>query len=294
MPFTVFGESLVDIKRSGSTTTVRTGGSPLNVAVGLARLGADVEFATSFGRDPYGEIVLAHLTTAGVALTPGSVGETPTSVAEATVGEDGSATYRFELIWNPSVSPGRSAIAGHFGSISSVLEPGATLVLQWATSLPTRTVVSFDPNLRPSITGTGPSLRDAVSRAVAVADIVKLSREDLDCLGDPALPASWIEGGTTLVVVTDAERGARLMTAAGRLDLPARIVSVVDTIGAGDSFMAGLLWSLGRGGLLDHAALRSAPIDQLARHVAFAVDCASVTVGREGADPPRLAEIEKI
>jgi fructokinase len=294
LPIAVFGESLVDVLRSGSEFTARAGGSPLNVAVGLARLGAEVEFATSVGRDDHGVAVIEHLAAAGVQVTGGSVGAGPTSVAEASIGADGSASYRFELAWDPDVAPERPAVAGHFGSISAVLEPGAQRVLEWAANLSDEVVVSFDPNIRPSITGTGDDLRAAVSRAVAVADIVKLSSEDLDLLGDPDLPARWIDGGASLVVVTLGERGAWLATAAGEAERPAPIVSVVDTIGAGDSFMAGLLWSLGHGGLLDRNSLRGASIDTLARHAAFAMDCAAVTVGREGADPPWPGELSRM
>ena len=124
MPIAGFGESLVVIMRSSSGASIRPGGSPLNVAVGLARLGADVEFATSVGEDASGDLVLEHLTAAGVHVTPGSVGDAPTSTDEAIVGADGGATYRIDLHWAPSTSPRRPAIAAHLGSISSVLQPG--------------------------------------------------------------------------------------------------------------------------------------------------------------------------
>ncbi|MBN9375644.1 MAG: hypothetical protein J0I40_09685 [Cellulomonas sp.] len=149
MPIAVFGESLVDIVHSKSGASVRPGGSPLNVAVGLARLGADVEFATSVGEDTYGNLVLEHLTAAGVHVTPGSVGDAPTSAAEAIIGADGSASYRFDLQWAPSAKPQRAAIAGHLGSVSAVLQPGATCVVEWAADLSAESLVSFDPNIRP-------------------------------------------------------------------------------------------------------------------------------------------------
>lgn len=288
----VFGEALVDIARSGRGEVVRPGGSPLNVAVGLARLGADVEFATSVGQDAYGEVVLAHLAGAGVSLSPGSVQQHRTSVAEADLGTDGSATYRFDLAWDPTAWPSRSATVGHIGSISAVLQPGAERVLQWAASLRNEAVVSFDPNVRPSITGGGPALRDAIERAVAVSDIVKLSSEDLEVLGDPGLPDVWLGRGAALVIVTEGERGARLTSAGGTVLIPTRSVRVADTIGAGDSFMAGLLWSLGAAGLLERRALREASIDELSHHVTFAMRCAAITVGREGADPPTLQELD--
>ena len=283
----------MDLTRAGDRLTARPGGSPLNVAVGLARLGADVEFATSFGRDVNGQLLGEHLAASGVNITPSSVGEAMTSIAEATIGVDGSASYRFDLRWDPDVTPARPAVAGHVGSISSVLEPGSRRVIEWAAGLRSRSVISFDPNIRPSITGLGPSLRDAVDRVAALADIIKLSSEDLGFLADEDLPDRWANDGAALVLVTEGERGAMLTTATDRVHVPARAIDVADTIGAGDSFMAGLLFSLGRDGLLDRSALRATHIDELARHAAFAVDCAAITVGREGADPPTLDEVTR-
>lgn len=288
LQFAVFGESLVDITRIDGSVHVRPGGSPLNVAVGLARLGADVEFATSIGRDPFGDAIRAHLAAAGVDLAPGSLESMSTSVAEASIAADGSADYRFDLGWDPAGVPTQKAAAAHFGSIAAVLDPGAQRVLDWVGAVRNKTIVSFDPNVRPSITGTGPVLRDAVNRAAARADIIKASAEDLSLLGDANLPERWLDGGATVVIVTDGEHGARLVTRAESIHVPARIANVVDTIGAGDSFMAGLLWSLGVGRLVDRGALAAASVDELTRHVRFAAGCAAVTVSREGADPPTL------
>lgn len=288
LQFAVFGESLVDITRIDGSVHVRPGGSPLNVAVGLARLGADVEFATSIGRDPSGAAIRAHLAAAGVDLAPGSLEGTSTSVAEASIAADGGADYRFDLAWDPAGVPTGRAAAAHFGSIAAVLDPGAQRVLDWVGAVRDEAIVSFDPNVRPSITGTGPALRDAVNLAAARADIIKASAEDLGFLGDANLPERWLDAGATVVIVTDGGHGARLATHAGSIHVPARVAKLVDTIGAGDSFMAGLLWSLGAGHLLDRGALAAASIDELARHVRFAAGCAAVTVSREGADPPTL------
>lgn len=287
----VFGESLVDITRTAGASRAWPGGSPMNVALGMARLGVEVEFATSIGQDTYGDLIRTHLAASGVQLTAGSVDDSATSVAEATIGVDGSATYRFEMTWNPNAEPlGRPAIA-HFGSISAVLEPGADKVLNWITDLPPSTIVSFDPNVRPSITGSGPQLRAAIDRAAGNADIIKMSSEDLELLDDPHLVSRWLQGRTKVVLVTDGDKGAQLITLDREIRLPAPRVRVADTIGAGDSFMAALLSSLSSADVHSRDQLEAASVDDLASHAEFAIRCAAITVSREGANPPTLAEV---
>ena len=287
----VFGESLIDRKRSDTAVTATPGGSPLNVAVGLARLGADVEFATEIGRDDFGDLILAHLHDSGVEITPGSIVDQPTSVAEAVIGADQSARYTFALTWDASAVPVRPAEAAHFGSIAAILEPGAERVLTWARDIRKSALVSFDPNVRPALMGSDAHLCDAVHRAAGLADIVKLSDEDLDLLGPGDHIGRWLDAGTSVVVVTEAERGARIRTAQDETRVAAPAVTVWDTIGAGDSFMAGLLWSLGGAGLFSRTVLASTSVLDLAAHARFAAACAAVTVSREGANPPRRDEL---
>lgn len=287
----VFGESLVDVIRTSGASQARPGGSPLNVAVGLARLGAEVEFATSFGRDDAGRAIAEHLEGAGVAVTTGSLGDAPTSVAEASIDEAGHARYTFDITWDPAVEPQSPAAVAHVGSISAVLVPGAGRVLEWVRSVRATTVVSYDPNIRPSITGG--NVRADVDRVAALADIVKVSAEDVHALAssEGELVDGWLSGGCSLVLVTDGENGVRFSTRAGTRTIPAVASSVVDTVGAGDSYMAGLLWSLATASLLDRALLGAASLDEFARHAAFAAGCAAITVGREGADPPSLRDV---
>lgn len=291
----VFGESLVDVIDSPTGTRARPGGSPLNVAVGLARLGADVEFATSFGIDEHGRAIDAHLRAAGVRITDGSMTGAPTSIADATIDADGHADYAFEISWAPAVAPLRPAAVAHVGSIGALLEPGCRDVRAWVESVHEHSLVSFDPNIRPAITGVDAAVVTRIDELAGAADIVKISAEDVAALGanPDEIVGRWLARGCSVVIITDGDRGVRVSHGGGDLVVPAVHARVVDTVGAGDSFMAGLLWSLGVSGLLDRDRLRAADLSELARHAAFAAGCAAVTVGREGADPPSWREVSE-
>lgn len=290
----VVGEALVDVVDG----VPHVGGSPLNVAVGLARLGCDVAFAGRFGVDEYGSLIGDHLRANRVRclLEPD---DKPSSVAIATLDPTGSAAYEFQLAWElPRLSewlPGalRGARAVHTGSIATVLSPGAGTVLEAVEQAHAEGVlVSFDPNCRPSITPDATAARATVEAFVALSDVVKASDEDLRWLyPDRSVDASaeaWRQLGPALVVVTRGSEGALAAHAGGLVKVSARPVSVADTVGAGDSFMAALL-----AGVLDLGddplgALTPATIEALLRQAAAA---ASVTVGRAGANPPTREEL---
>lgn len=290
----VVGEALVDVV--GGLPHV--GGSPLNVAVGLARLGCEVTFVGRFGRDEFGSLIDDHLRANGVAclLAPD---DKASSVAIATLDPTGSAAYEFQLVWElPLVSewlPGalEGARALHTGSIATVLSPGAGSVLEAVERARAEGVlVSFDPNCRPTITPDASAARSAVETFVALSDVVKASDEDLLWLyPDRSVEESaeaWRRLGPALVVVTRGSAGALGAHAGGLERVAARPVSVADTVGAGDSFMAALL-----AGVLDLGddplgELTPAAIESL---LAQAAAAASITVGRAGANPPTREEL---
>lgn len=298
-PFLVLGESLVDlVPHADGTRSERSGGSPANVAVALARLGAEVALATAVGPDERGRRVLEHLRTAGVALACDPVVLGRTSTAAATLGEDGSASYVFDVSGDlraPDPEPARQHV--HAGSIAAVLEPGASVVVESLAAHASSATLSYDVNARPAVTGAGPGLTDAVLRIVGVVDLVKASDEDLAIvfpgLGVAAAVDRLLAAGPAAVVVTRGARGASCATARGWVDAPAEPTTVSDTIGAGDSFCAALLHDLHAAGRLGRGSepLATAPREVWERALGRANAAAAVTVSRPGADPPTLAEL---
>ena len=301
----VIGESLTDlVQRSDGSTEEHVGGSPANVAIGLARLGHEVTFATQLGADERGATIASHLEGEGVSLAEGSVSRigSPTSVATSTLDASGQAAYSFELAWElPRGHPPEGLTHVHTGSIAATLEPGASAVLATIEGARPGATISYDLNVRPSLMGEPHEVRAKVEALIGLSDVVKASDEDIAWLYDGA-PVSdllrlWGQLGPALTVVTRGASGALVgLPVSGELtsvDAPA--VRVVDTIGAGDSFMAGLLSGLLDAGLLGgiqaRERLRSASLADVRPAVDRALACAAITVSRAGANPPRLAEL---
>lgn len=296
----VVGESLIDIVRGadGSTTEV-PGGSAANVAVALARLDRAVRFATSWGDDARGDVLAAWLARdrVGLATDPHAVARTSTALA--TLGSDGKATYEFDLAWrlNP-LADGPAPLAVHTCSLGAVLSPGAGDVMAMLEGLRSIATVSYDVNVRPAITGTGPDLRARVETVAALSDLVKASDEDLAALygeGDPVASAKRLLAlGPAAVVITRGADGATWVTSQQEVDVAAVPVVVADTIAAGDTFCAGLLdamWQHDLLGAAHRAALQDAPRNVVVDVLAHAARAAAVTVGRPGADPPYRREL---
>lgn len=299
----VVGEALVDVvhARDGSVTE-HVGGSPANVALGLARLGRGVDLLTWFGDDERGRRIRAHLAASGAAVVPGSDGAPRTSVAVAHLADDGAASYEFDLTWHVPASwtaPAGAPLAVHTGSIAAVLEPGAADVAHILAAHRASATLTYDPNLRPSLMPPPEVTRPVVERIVAMADVVKVSDEDLAWLApdDPlGLAEQWAGAGPALVVVTRGGEGALAWTATGeRVEVPAPRVQVADTVGAGDSFMAGLidgLWSAGLLGPDARGALHAVGAGAVRALLERCVRIAAITVSRPGANPPTAAELD--
>jgi fructokinase len=189
----VIGEALVDvIVRPGQPARIHPGGSPLNVAVGLGRLGLPVALLSRFGTDSHGDLIAAHLGHNRVAVRPGSIGPQPTSVAEATIGADGAATYRFHVDWALSHHdiPGPAPSAVHTGSIAATLEPGAAAVTAALRRLRPTATITYDPNIRPGLTPDRRAAARRVNAMIATADVVKASDEDIAWLHPGAEPGN--------------------------------------------------------------------------------------------------------
>ncbi len=297
----VVGEALIDeVRRADGTTDEHPGGSPANVALTLGRLGRETRLAAHLGQDAHGETVRAWLAGSGVTLTPGSDGAAATSVARAVLDASGAATYDFAITWD--VAPGTRAddatIAVHTGSIAAVLEPGASAVHDLVLAARKRSTITYDPNARPSLMGTAESALARIEPLVAAADVVKVSDEDVEWLRPGADPVevarTWAARGPAIVVVTFGGEGAVAVCPAGEVRVAAPRVEVVDTVGAGDTFMGALIDGLWERDLLGgdrRDALRAIDLASLTEVLERCVAAAAITVSRAGANPPRRAEL---
>ena len=300
--FTVVGEALVDLvgQAGGSAFTAHPGGSPANVAIGLRRLGSPAHLVTRLGADPFGDLVRAHLEADDVDVDPGREEGTQTSLAIASL-EDGAATYDFRIAWDlepvPDVAAGTLAL--HTGSLATALAPGRDAVVDLLRRSRGATTISYDPNVRPTLMGEPGDARPGVEEIVALADVVKVSDEDLAWLYDGQDPVEvarrWLASGPALVVVTRGGDGVVGVSASGTVERPSRTVELADTVGAGDSFTSGLLDGLRRADLLGadrREALAGLGGDALAEVLDRAVAASGITCSRPGADPPTTAELD--
>lgn len=300
----VVGESLIDIvHRADGTIEEHPGGSPLNVAIGLARLGHAVDYATQFGADAYGALIRVHLAKEQLLrLTPHSGDAQHTSTAVATLDATGAATYEFDLTWDVGHAIDRAPVGHlHTGSIAAILAPGDADVFAAVERAAATGTVSYDPNARPTLMGDPVVARAQLERFIAAADVVKGSDEDVAWLYEGAdldeILTRWGRFGASLVCVTRGKHGSRtLVVGTGeRVDIPAGQTVVVDTVGAGDSFTAGLVSGLLDAGLLGSASarerLRAARLVDVHPALVRATSCAEVTVARAGANPPTRFEL---
>jgi fructokinase len=297
----VIGESLIDIvEQGGRMSGEHVGGSPLNVAVGLSRLGREVDFLTRIGDDPRGQRIAKYVNAAGVKLVSGSQTAGRTATARAAVGADGSAEYMFDLDWRLSGTPPVAPpLFVHTGSIAAVQDPGCLAVAALIDTYRVSATISFDPNVRPVLIEDRDLARGRIEHLVERSDIVKVSEEDLHWI-DPDRPPeriaqTWLGLGPSIVAVTMADRGATAFCAAGVARVAARPVRVVDTVGAGDAFMVGLIDALWGSSLLGgdrRAELGGIRLDALTAALEAASLSSALTVARAGADLPDRAALE--
>ncbi|QIK71134.1 carbohydrate kinase [Propioniciclava coleopterorum] len=300
------GEALIDVVlREGREPVEHVGGSLLNVAAGTAALGVDTLLASWWGRDARGDRLAQAARAAGVRVVAGSDGAERTPVAQARVDAGGHARYTFDLSWDVPALPAASGIGHvHTGSLAATVEPGGRRVAAEVARLRAGATVSYDPNARPAIMGSPIAVRARIEDLIALSDVVKASDEDIAWLypgADPAaVLAAWARRGPALVVMTRGADGAlaRLAHDDTALQVAAPAVEVADTVGAGDSFMAGLLaglWDLGLlGGPEARARLRHARWEDVAVPLRQAALTSALTVRRAGAHAPRPAEVREL
>jgi fructokinase len=308
---TVIGEALVDLVPEGATGEYREnpGGSPFNVAIGLARLGNRTSLMARFAGDRYGRLLRSAAGAEGIDLRAAPPAAERATVATATVDAAGQVTYEFDMDgtadwqWTAAelreLSPGTELL--HFGSIASWTPPGAARIADLVGELRAGdgVLISYDPNVRPSVFGGRVRGIEMLERSVRDAHVVKASREDLEWLYPEVAPADvaarWSRLGAKLVVVTDGAEGATAYRGTrAPLHRPGRRVTVVDTIGAGDAFTAGLLTGLVRRRVHRNGRLEGISDGALADIVDEAVLVSAITCEREGADPPRLDELLRV
>lgn len=287
----VIGEALTDVVSRPDGAVEHPGGSPMNVAYGLGRLGVGTALLTSIGDDARGAAIEAHLATAGVVLLPGARSLERTASATATLAADGSASYVFDIDWKlEPLAPAYFPKVLHTGSIATFLAPGASSVRSLLEQAHRECMVTYDPNIRPALLGSHAEALQIFEDLVPLTDVVKLSDEDAlwlypgKQLEDTA--ARILELGADLAVVTTGSQGSLLRTASTQLSVPSVPTDVADTIGAGDSYMAALIL-----GLLIRGSAGLAPsvLEIIGRTASVA---AAITVSRPGANPPTLEELE--
>lgn len=295
----VAGEALVDVFPDG---TARPGGSPYNVAVGLARLGAPVALAARIADDREGRILRDSLQREGVDPTfLGSSRVTPT--AKVILDAGGAPSYVFagladlEVDVAEPIGPDISCL--HLGSYALVAPRSAPALLERFDSSPPGLLRSIDPNVRLSMEPSAERWRAAVAAFAERTDILKLSEEDIRSLfGREAdvdsIAAAWLSDRCALVALTRGEHGATFFTRRqGRIDGAARPVDVVDTVGAGDAFQSALLAGLTEGGRRFPRALDELGAGRLRALLDTAIEASALTCARRGADPPTRWQLNR-
>lgn len=290
----VVGEALIDEVIESSGVRRHAGGSPANVALGLARLGVATRFHTAIGDDGDGELIRQYLLASGVTLTAESSTGRPTSRAIATLADDGSAAYEFALSWHPrSLDDLGSPTVIHSGSLGAVLEPGCDVTSEIVRrGRAGGALITFDPNIRPSLAGDPDVVRERFATFVPVSHLVKLSDEDAAFLfpGESVegVLDRLVEGGVAVAAITRGSEGALLASGTDRVTVSPVETVVADTVGAGDSFMAALIWALVTQGWHGEPVSRRR-LDEIG---ASAARAAAITVSRPGADLPGLTELD--
>lgn len=305
--FTVIGEALLDLVQPTleGPYVAQPGGGPLNVAVGLQRLGHPTELMARLSQGSLGQVVRRHAEQNGVGLTHSVPTNDPATLAFASLDQHGHASYEFYVQgtadWGWTAAELAALPAGtravHCGSLAAAITPGAEAILATVQSVRAagKALISFDPNVRPALVGTRLTAVARVEQFVAAAHVVKASDQDLAWLypdtGALDVLASWLRLGSALVVVTRGAAGCVALTAQRvQVEELAVEVPVEDTIGAGDAFMSGLLSGLADGRRLSPAGV--AGISQADLRVALrqASVVSALTCERVGADPPTREE----
>lgn len=303
------GEALIDMlprttEAGEDAFAPYAGGAVFNTAIALGRLGAPAGFLSGLSTDLFGQRLTAALDAAGVDTALCIRSARPTTLAFVTL-KNGQASYAFYdegtagRMIRPADLPAlpETVEALFFGGISLMVEPGgATYQALMEREAGSGRVMMIDPNIRPSFIADEAAYRARIARMIALADVVKLSDEDLRWLvgghGLAAAAEAVLAEGPKAVFVTEGAAGAHAFTRAQSVFVAARRVEVVDTVGAGDTFNAGVLAALHRAGALTKAGVAALAEDALRAALTLGTQAAAVTVSRAGANPPWAHELD--
>ena len=294
MSIWVCGEVLIDILPTGPVV----GGGPANTAKALARLGYEVDFIDGISTDDYGVSARKELSRDGVGLGLSLTSDKPTCTATVTLDSkgsasyefliDGTATFDFNSSWLPDPERLKPSVL-HIGTLVTIIEPGASVLFDWAVKVGEFAPIVFDPNIRPSVMADRAKYAAAVEKWVSISSVVKVSDDDIKWLyPDDSLDVvahRWIESGVSCVVITRGAHGLIGFTASGMEEVDGVKVDVVDTVGAGDTVGAIVVE-----GIIKHSVhgLQGQVLNALLHKAAMA---AGITCSRAGAQPPRAHEL---
>ncbi len=308
--FAVIGEALLDMVQPepGGPFVAQPGGGPLNIAVGLRRLGHPTQMMARFSSGALGSMVRHHAEREHLDLDASVTTDEPTTLAFATLDERGRASYEFYVHgaadWGWTLDELAALPAGvrgvHTGSLAATMAPGSGVLVETWERLrgEGRMLLSFDPNVRPALLGAHDEAVDRVERFVSASHVVKASDEDLSWLypGEPSTDVldRWSTLGPQLVVITLGPRGCVACLRGGTpVEAAGRAVDVVDTIGAGDAFESGLLSAIARADRLSPDGLDELSAVDVLALIEHAIDISAFTCSRAGADPPTRADYDR-
>ena len=295
----VVGEVLIDLIPEGGDRKPIVGGGPANTAKALSKLGIDTQFIDGVSTDEYGQMAKNELVTSGVNLNYVKYLDKPTCLATVSLSDSGSASYEFVIEntatfdftpdWLPNLQTERPALL-HLGTLATVIEPGASVLYEWAQSVAKVAPIVFDPNIRPAVINDREKYLKQVERWVSISSAVKVSDEDLKWLYPSfeidQVVNNWLAKGPSLIVVTYGDKGLAGYRVGEKVSVDAVKVVVADTVGAGDTVGAILVEAIVKDGLSSLSGVR---LEMLLNRAAKA---AAITVSRSGANPPTLKEIE--
>ena len=296
-PVWVCGEVLVDLLPSsdGGERVAVIGGGPANTAKALARLGHQVEFIDGISTDHYGKSALEELRKDGVGLTLSKISDKPTCQAIVSLDDNGSARYEFLIEETATFDFSRSWLPEglpsvlHIGTLATVIEPGALELYEWAKKISERVPIVFDPNVRPAVLPNSAEYRRVVEKWIGISNVVKVSEDDIAWLypakSEEDVAREWLALGAELVVVTRGADGMVGITKSDVISVPGVAVSVIDTVGAGDTVGAIIVEGVVKYGVSGLTGERLKSVLQRA------AKAASITVARQGAQPPFSHEL---
>ena len=297
-PVWVAGEVLIDLITKGSETTAIVGGGPANTAVALSKLGIDTYFIDGMSTNEYGQRAKKELLEAGVNLDFADFSDKQMCIADVTLDQTGSATYKFLIdgtatfdfrkSWLPNPSENNSTVL-YLGTLATIVEPGASVLFEWAKEVGQFATIIYDPNIRTSVLSDRGRYQESVAKWASISKVIKVSSDDLDWLYPNEefedVAARWFVSGVNLAVLTRGSDGLLAMTPNGEASVPGVPVNVIDTVGAGDTVGAILAEAVAKNGL------EFLEGDELRKVLSRAAIAAAITCSRPGAQPPSAEEL---